>query len=366
MPSLRELPFGLVLVVPLWGWAVLWWLSADAAPTLDQVIFPEQASQNFSRILGDIKRSNFITNRLASISHDAAFVEKVADALELPLVSNERCGSWYIDPARKAGSAYFKSTDGHTGQWKFSSRRLNLHLLELVGENDGCIIVDSTRRGKPSQITALLPSFLTTFHSLHLDPTPLRTAARHKPLRPLFITPNDDDNNLAAAAAALAHLRESGFSPVVCCTASRRAAAGEGAGDDTENWACGLTPGAEVAEGACVVRVVPGVTGREEWVCEFVLAYLRRPAAGEAGASEKKVVVVLCESGKDLSVGVALAIYCWCFDDTGNVRQDDKEVSFNKAAIRVRLGHIVTTLPEANPSRATLQSVNSFLMDWRK
>jgi tRNA A64-2'-O-ribosylphosphate transferase len=81
--------------------------------------------------------------------------------------------------------------------------------------------------------------------------------------------------------------------------------------------------------------------------------------------SEKKVVV-LCETGKDLSVGVALAVYCWCFDDAGNVRQDDKEVSFNKAAIRVRLGHIVTALPEANPSRATLQSVNSFLMDWRK
>lgn len=106
-------------------------------PTLDQVIFPEQASQNFSRILGDLKRSNFITNRLASIAHDAAFVEKVADALKLPLVANERCGSWYIDPARKAGSAYFKSTDGHTGQWKFSSRRLNLHLLEMIGENDG-------------------------------------------------------------------------------------------------------------------------------------------------------------------------------------------------------------------------------------
>lgn len=106
-------------------------------PTLDQIIFPEQASQNFSHILGDLKRSNFITNRLASINQDAAFVEKVADALKLPLVANERCGSWYIDPARKSGSAYFKSTDGHTGQWKFSSRRLNFHLLKLIGESDG-------------------------------------------------------------------------------------------------------------------------------------------------------------------------------------------------------------------------------------
>ena len=110
-------------------------------PTLDQVIFPEQANHNFSRILGDLKRSNLsITNRLKSICHDATFVEEVADALKLPLVANERCGSWYIDPARKAGSAYFKSTDGHTGQWKFSLRRLNLHLLELIGENDGWVL----------------------------------------------------------------------------------------------------------------------------------------------------------------------------------------------------------------------------------
>ncbi|KAJ4306389.1 tRNA A64-2'-O-ribosylphosphate transferase [Collariella sp. IMI 366227] len=117
-------------------------------PTLDQLIFPEQANHNFSRILGDLKRSNLsITNRLRSICTDAEFVEEVANTLGLPLVANERCGSWYIDPARKAGSAYFKSTDGHTGQWKFSLRRLNLHLLELIGERDG-IIVDSTRRGK--------------------------------------------------------------------------------------------------------------------------------------------------------------------------------------------------------------------------
>ena len=37
----------------------------------------------------------------------------------------------------------------------------------------------------------------------------------------------------------------------------------------------------------------------------------------------------------------------------------------NKDIIRVRMGRIATAVPEANPSRATLQSVNSFLMDWR-
>ncbi|KAL2126167.1 hypothetical protein VTI74DRAFT_1557 [Chaetomium olivicolor] len=461
-------------------------------PTLDQLIFPEQANHNFSRILGDLKRSNLsITNRLRSICTDAAFVEDVADTLDLPLVANERCGSWYIDPARKAGSAYFKSTDGHTGQWKFSLRRLNLHLLQLIGERDGCIIVDSTRRGKrmpdalsktlptwcavlnavlfpsrpdahqlfhppntvsfseASQISALLPQFIASFLSLAIDLQPLREQLK-KPLRPFWITPEDDLAVAAEGLTAGGKVRGE-WHPVVCCTCSRRVVGAEmaeggyiqGAGDDTENWALGLTAGvfwrwrgellaanesdlpdlieelvkrdeeeagkgeevkkvakavfvgrlaaeeAEVKRGACVVTLVPKVIQREEWtkgerrmevglgrtkvasrmlrealpqICEFVRGWLAKTDE----TSDEKRVVVLCESGKDLSVGVALAVYCWCFDDNGNLRPDDREVSFNKACIRMRLGHIVTALPEANPSRATLQSVNSFLMDWRK
>ena len=184
-------------------------------PTLDELIFPSQANHtNLSRILGDLKRSNLsIANRLRSICHDAAFVDRVADELGLPLVANERCGSWYIDPVRKAGSAYFKSTDGHTGQWKFSLRRLNLHLLGLVGEAGGwvffsfflvmfyclisifyhfilllffetpvllplktnhppprCIIVDSTRRGKPmpDALTKTLPTWCAVLNQARM------------------------------------------------------------------------------------------------------------------------------------------------------------------------------------------------------
>lgn len=65
------------------------------------------------------------------------FVQEVAEHYNLPLVANERCGSWYIDPEGKAGSAYFKSTDGHTGQWDFSFRRLNLQLLALANQYGG-------------------------------------------------------------------------------------------------------------------------------------------------------------------------------------------------------------------------------------
>jgi tRNA A64-2'-O-ribosylphosphate transferase len=56
-----------------------------------------------------------------------------------PLVANERCGSWYIRPCDKAASAYFKSTDGHERAWKFSSRRLNLHLVPLIEQHDGYV-----------------------------------------------------------------------------------------------------------------------------------------------------------------------------------------------------------------------------------
>ncbi|RSM15323.1 hypothetical protein CEP52_000819 [Fusarium oligoseptatum] len=93
-------------------------------------------------------------------------------------------------------------------------------------------------------------------------------------------------------------------------------------------------------------------------ICTFASNYL-------AGSDQGRIVIA-CESGKDLSVGVALAIYCYLFDDEGNLRTPGADVSFTKTLIKSRLGFIMTTYPAANPSRSTLQSVNSFLMDWRK
>lgn len=66
-------------------------------------------------------------------------MQEVAEQYSLPLIANERCGSWYISPDAKKGSAYFKSTDGHTGQWDFSFRRLNLQLLPLANEYGGLV-----------------------------------------------------------------------------------------------------------------------------------------------------------------------------------------------------------------------------------
>ncbi|KAM0275789.1 hypothetical protein ACHAQH_007412 [Verticillium albo-atrum] len=473
---------------------------------LSDIVFPSASEHpNLSHLLTDLKRGDLsISNRLRSIVHDAEFVREVAAAfgtlndrkddsgekmpLHRPLVANERCGSWYIRPSNKSASAYFKSTDGHDNAWKFSTRRLNLHLLEIIGRCDGCIIVDSTRRGKripdalsktipiwcsvlnralfpslpdshtlhtppnvvsPSehaQIAALLPSFLTSFLSLDLDIAPLKAHLK-KPLRPLWITPDAPPSATPGPVFEDAH-------PVICCTASRRVAGGElreagyvyvqGAGDDTENWACGLTaelfwgnvegllatPEGELpsfvrrlvdacepskgtgaqnvaprvavctlaalegdAEERCVVKLTPAVTGKETWVkaptvmevgigkhklasrnlraalpdiCSFVARYLEPRQSADGALAEGTMVLVVCETGKDLSVAVALAICLWCFDQQDDYRTRDTRTIFNKDMVRNRLGSIMTAYPEANPGRASLQSVNSFLMDYRR
>ena len=115
------------------------------SPPLDpsQLLFPS-AHTTLNQTLTSLKRKDLsISNRLHSILGDAAFVEKVASSFQLPLIANERCGSWYVQPERKAGSAYFKSTDGHHGQWSFSLRRLNLQVLDVIGKNDGHVLLYS-------------------------------------------------------------------------------------------------------------------------------------------------------------------------------------------------------------------------------
>lgn len=111
--------------------------SAAYPLSVADIEFPSQ-SQSLSHILSDLKRSTLsITNRLKSLETDSEFVQEVAEHYDLPLVANERCGSWYIPVEKKVGSAYFKSTDGHSGQWDFSLRRLNLQVLEVINQHGG-------------------------------------------------------------------------------------------------------------------------------------------------------------------------------------------------------------------------------------
>ncbi|KAI3400997.1 hypothetical protein diail_702 [Diaporthe ilicicola] len=518
---------------------------------LSDIIFPSRESSisanNINKILGDLKRSNLsITNRLRSIQKDADFVEEVAAALagglgvggaggddggssgqsRRPLVANERCGSWYIRPGLKGASAYFKSTDGHTSQWRFSTRRLNLHLLPIIEKCDGgkrmpdslsktvpiwCCVLNRAlfpelseshslyvppnvvSDSEKSQMLARVPGFVDSLRQLNLDLAGLR-AQISKPIRPTWVTQetdisgreDDDDGQIFDS-----------FRPVICCTSSRRITDSEmsghsgyvqGAGDDTENWALGLTPpvfwdhaeqllsapeadlpelirslvasassthtgptattsnGArahslpsavtrltpflhvsplpvpqplpgEDPQGApqtwCTITIHSTPTPPETWakspthmevglgrhkaasrtlrtalprICEFACRFIlllppqqqqqpgpeHEQGATPASVSLPRVLIADEADGRDLAAGVALALLCWCFSDDdgrevrgGAPHERVQRPVFTKDLVRARLGRIMTAMPDANPNRATLQSVNSFLMDWK-
>lgn len=77
-------------------------------------------------------------------------------------------------------------------------------------------------------------------------------------------------------------------------------------------------------------------------------------------------ILVACETGRDHSVGAALAILCLIVNDDGGLKQmsevGDVPSGLNKQIIKQRLSWISVSQPDANPSRTTLQSVNAFLL----
>ncbi|KAA8534926.1 hypothetical protein F0562_029858 [Nyssa sinensis] len=104
------------------------------------------------------RKENSLYNALRSIYEDSIFVGEIAQLWpELPLLANLRCGLWYSPKFHS--NCYFKSTDGHTNNWSFSTSRLNFHVALLAGQRGGCIIVDSTRKGKrfPDSMSKTIP-----------------------------------------------------------------------------------------------------------------------------------------------------------------------------------------------------------------
>jgi len=445
---------------------------------------------DFNKLLTDLKKSTLsLQNRLRSIEQDASFADTVARAYDLPLIANERCGSWYIPPAKKCASAYFKSTDGHTAQWSFSLRRLNLQVLDVVAERGGCVIVDSTRRGKSmpdalsktvpvwtcvmnrfffpdrteyhglstppavvgrsehAQMEARIEGFVQALRGLGLDLEGVKQRLR-KPLRPIWCK---HESSLPADPPVF-----DDFYPVVCCTSSRRVVGGEvseggyiqGAGDDAESWAYGLTPPLfwshrdelmrrseeelpefirRLVEGARVggdgeptlikpteflyistieaaenstgtagsdlvlttaaqpstklkqefgernlhLNCAPGKVGSRQLrheltrLSDFLLRHLS--TSKDDGALPKRILVT-CPTGKDHSIGVALALLCLASNTDGTLRdltdvgENNVTSGLSKHVIKQKLSWISVSIPEANPSRATLQSVNAFLL----
>lgn len=101
----------------------------------------------------------------------------------------------------------------------------------------------------------------------------------------------------------------------------------------------------------------------------------------DAGA----IICICCDTGKDSSIGVALAALQIYFDYNGRlIAKKDRPgiprklcpfraswartysatntVTASKSTIKTRLQWIITSCPQANPSRATLKRVNEFLL----
>ncbi|KAK5459442.1 tRNA A64-2'-O-ribosylphosphate transferase [Exophiala xenobiotica] len=426
-----------------------------------------------------------LPHRFHSILADAEFAKQVSNLHELPLVANERCGSWYINPAHKAGSAYFKSTDGHHGQWSFSLRRLNLQLLPLLGRYGGAVVVDSTRRGKNlpdafsktvpiwvavinrtlfpelsathrlqappapcelgrsevSQIDARLEEFAQSFRGLGLDLPKLRDELKLPiglswVINGYFDAESQEQSSTESLIAPSHMCRQ-----LVLCSASHRVYGAEGseagyiqgAGDDSEAWSCGLTPelfwkhrdqlmtSPEDDLPEIIEELLNGEKGGRgtptqgthidatrnlhiapEPVHDLAAFDLVINCNGSSVASSTKVtnldcrsgkigskdlreklpgvvpivrrhllkdrqsqILVTCATGTDLSVGVAVSLLCLFYQDNGQLKENLDIVDapqVDKLLVKQRLAWISSAKSNANPSRATLQAVNSFLM----
>ncbi|GAW25432.1 putative initiator tRNA phosphoribosyl transferase [Rosellinia necatrix] len=203
-----------------------------------------------------------------------------------------------------------------------------------------------------------------------------------------------------AAAAAAVETREEEEDDALCvagCIYVRRLPASRD--DDDKAMTTTMT---------CTVALVPRTTDRDTWargparievglgaqpklagrrlraalgvICDFVGAYLAQrrrqqqqsdddgSGSGGGDGDGLKRVLVACETGRDLSVGVALALACRFLDDGGRYCPGAAAATagggrgVTKALVRTRLARIMLASPDANPSRTTLQSVNSYLM----
>ncbi|KAA6374043.1 MAG: putative initiator tRNA phosphoribosyl transferase family protein [Streblomastix strix] len=116
---------------------------------------------NYMMIEREVEKADKLWDTLNSILYDSFYVDEVKKALPgFCLLANMRLGIWTHPQYDE--TVYFKSTDGHYGKWNFSFSRLNLHLLSYAFNKDGCIIVDSTRKGKqfPDSLSKTIPIWI--------------------------------------------------------------------------------------------------------------------------------------------------------------------------------------------------------------
>ncbi|CAM8887253.1 unnamed protein product [Rhodiola kirilowii] len=145
----------------------------------------EKQQRSIYRLARSIKRKdNSVYNALHSIYEDSIFVGEISQLwAQLPVMANLRCGLWYSSNFHS--TCYFKSTDGHNNNWSFNTSRLNLHVALLAAQKGGCIIVDSTRKGKrfPDSMSKTIPIWACVLnksvHS-HLNKMQAKSSAKQE------------------------------------------------------------------------------------------------------------------------------------------------------------------------------------------
>jgi tRNA A64-2'-O-ribosylphosphate transferase len=288
-------------------------------------------------------------------------------------------------------------------------------------------------RSENVQIEQRLPGFVSELQKLHLDLDDLRLRLRGKPMEAAWITP-DCDLPVEPPKTAVRNL-------TVLCTASGRTVSCankpgsfeyvQGAADDSESWACGLTPillwlhidellstdeddlpglitrlASTSSAQPEIRKPVPIPPTKNLWIAsnasaavwseefDIVISCSQKPdivlvkkdsyihlpcSTGKNGSRQLRTalskltyldgrlkssnrVLVTCHTGRDLAVGVALALICLFCDAEGNLLSSRDTAVLSKAVIKHRLSWILLSDPTASPSRATLQSINAFLL----
>ncbi|KAL0485837.1 tRNA A64-2'-O-ribosyl phosphate transferase [Acrasis kona] len=254
--------------------------------TMDNMILhPDIKFHKLSRKVE--KQSVNVYARLKSIEFDSLFAKDVCNTFEsLPVFANLRCGQWYLP--KFDGTCYFKSTDGHTYNWRFPTTRLNLQVAIHSSANKGIIILDSTRKGKkfPDSFSKTIPIWSCVINmvvaktrgqehvwdtNLHLPvwihpsekdqiteklntwtdnlmksgvDLSVLSKVMTKPLRCIWISQNSDLESLRIAFKSFS------FTPLFLVSTSDPDYIVksnswhyiQGAGDDHQGWSLGLTP----------------------------------------------------------------------------------------------------------------------------
>jgi tRNA A64-2'-O-ribosylphosphate transferase len=268
-----------------------------------------------------------------------------------------------------------------------------------------------------TQIEERLYRFVEEARGLDLNLDELRGKVK-RPMRPYWVTPATGLDSLSRTSD------DDSFATVVLCTASSKPSVEakndpdyvQGAADDHEAWSCGLTAPvfwkniesllatAEDDLPTKIAELMNHVTSTKDASLSALIKPTTSVFIGDESTIEQgsstidggKVIHLPCASGKngsrqlraslhnieclekiekaqpkiliagqegkDMAVGAALAVVCSFVNESGKLDCLNRQPVTNKAEIKKRLSWIIVSKPDAAPSRATLQSVNSYLM----